>query len=64
MHSHRIVRNVTDRAFRLAITEHDAIMMYLPLFHLFAFSEGMLTSMVSGARQVLTEPSTPPRAWR
>ena len=55
MHSHRMIRNVTDRAFRLAITEHDAIMMYLPLFHLFAFSEGMLTSMVSGARQVLTE---------
>ena len=55
MHSHRMVRNVTDRAFRLAITEQDVIMMYLPLFHLFAFSEGMLTSMVSGARQVLTE---------
>jgi fatty-acyl-CoA synthase len=50
-----MVRNVTDRAFRLAITERDAIMMYLPLFHLFAFSEGMLTSMVSGARQILTE---------
>ena len=55
MHSHRMVRNVTDRVFRLAVTEHDVIMMYLPLFHLFAFSEGMLTSMVSGARQVLTE---------
>jgi len=55
MHCHRLVRNVTDRAFRLAITERDTIMMYLPLFHLFAFSEGMLTSMVSGARQVLTE---------
>jgi fatty-acyl-CoA synthase len=55
MHSHRMVRNVTERAFRLAITEEDVIMMYLPLFHLFAFSEGMLTSMVSGARQVLTE---------
>jgi fatty-acyl-CoA synthase len=55
MHDHRMIRNVTDRAFRLAITEHDVIMMYLPLFHLFAFSEGMLTSMVSGARQVLTE---------
>ena len=54
MHSHRMVRNVTDRAFRLAITEHDVIMMYLPLFHLFAFSEGMLTSLVTGARQVLT----------
>ncbi|HEU5322190.1 MAG TPA: AMP-binding protein, partial [Methylomirabilota bacterium] len=36
MHGHGIVRNVTDRAFRLAITEQDAIMMYLPLFHLFA----------------------------
>jgi fatty-acyl-CoA synthase len=55
MHSHRMIRNVTDRAFRLAITQHDAIMMYLPLFHLFGFSEGMLTSLVTGARQVLTE---------
>ena len=55
MHNHRMIRNVTDRAFRLAITEQDVIMMYLPLFHLFAFSEGMLTSMVTGARQVLTE---------
>jgi fatty-acyl-CoA synthase len=55
MHSHRMIRNVGDRAFRLAITEQDAIMMYLPLFHLFAFSEGMLTSMLSGARQILTE---------
>jgi len=55
MHDHAMVRNVTDRAFRLAITEHDAIMMYLPLFHLFAFSEGMLISMVTGARQILTE---------
>jgi fatty-acyl-CoA synthase len=55
MHAHRIIRNVVDRAFRLAITEQDVIMMYLPLFHLFAFSEGMLTSLVTGARQVLTE---------
>jgi fatty-acyl-CoA synthase len=55
MHSHRMIRNVTERAFRLAITEQDVIMMYLPLFHLFAFSEGMLTSLVTGARQVLTE---------
>lgn len=55
MHGHRLIRNVSDRAFRLAVTEQDVIMMYLPLFHLFAFSEGMLTSMVTGARQVLTE---------
>src|SRR5882672_7465182 len=31
MHSHRMIRNVTDRVFRLAITEQDVIMMYLPL---------------------------------
>src|SRR5207247_6749860 len=55
MHGHRIIRNLVDRAFRMAITPADAIMMYLPLFHLFGFSEGMLMSMVTGARQVLTE---------
>ncbi len=59
MHSHRLIRNVTDRAFRMAITERDTIMMYLPLFHLFGFSEGMLMSMVTGARQVLTDTFDP-----
>jgi len=59
MHDHAIVRNVTDRAFRMAITPSDTIMMYLPLFHLFGFSEGPLMSMVSGARQVLTETFDP-----
>jgi fatty-acyl-CoA synthase len=59
MHNHRVIRNVTDRAFRLGITEHDVIMMYLPLFHTFAFTEGMLTSMISGARQVLVSTFDP-----
>jgi fatty-acyl-CoA synthase len=43
----------------MAITPADTIMMYLPLFHLFGFSEGMLMSMVTGARQVLTETFDP-----
>ena len=60
MHDHAIVRNVTDRAFRMSITPADTIMMYLPLFHLFGFSEGMLMSMVTGARQILTETFDPP----
>jgi fatty-acyl-CoA synthase len=55
MHGHAIVRNVIDRANRMGITPADTILMYLPLFHLFGFSEGALMSMVSGARQVLTE---------
>jgi fatty-acyl-CoA synthase len=59
MHNHRVIRNVTDRAFRLGITEHDVILMYLPLFHTFAFTEGMLTSMLTGARQVLVDTFDP-----
>jgi fatty-acyl-CoA synthase len=59
MHDHAIIRNVTDRGFRMAITPADVIVMYLPLFHLFGFSEGALMSMVTGARQILTETFDP-----
>jgi fatty-acyl-CoA synthase len=55
MHRHNILRNVVDRGSRMAITPADTILMYLPLYHLFGFSEGMLMSMATGARQVLTE---------
>jgi fatty-acyl-CoA synthase len=55
MHCHNIVRNVIDRAFRMGITPADTILMYLPLYHLFGFSEGLLMSLATGARQVLTE---------
>ena len=64
MHSHRLVRNVVDRGFRMAITPADTILMYLPLFHAFGFSEGMLMSMVTGARQVLTETFDPEESLR
>jgi fatty-acyl-CoA synthase len=59
MHGHYIIRNVVDRVNRMAITPADTILMYLPLFHLFGFGEGPLVSMVSGARQVLTETFDP-----
>jgi len=59
MHDHAIVRNLVDRAFRMAVTPADTIMMYLPLFHLFGFSDGALMSMLTGARQVLTETFDP-----
>jgi fatty-acyl-CoA synthase len=55
MHCHNIVRNVVDRANRMAITPADTILMYLPLYHLFGFSEGLLMSMATGARQLLTQ---------
>jgi fatty-acyl-CoA synthase len=59
MHRHTLVRNVIDRAFRMAITPADTILNYLPLFHLFGFSEGMLMSMMTGARQLITESFDP-----
>ena len=43
----------------MAITPADTILMYLPLYHLFGFSEGMLMSMVTGARQILTQTFDP-----
>jgi fatty-acyl-CoA synthase len=64
MHDHAIVRNVVDRAWRMAVTHADTILMYLPLYHLFGFSEGMLMSLATGARQVLTETFDPDESLR
>jgi len=55
MHNHIMLRLIEERAFRLALTENDTILNYLPLFHLFSYSEGALMSMLTGARQILTE---------
>jgi fatty-acyl-CoA synthase len=63
-HDHIIVHNVAERASRMGITHADTIMMYLPLFHLFGFSEGMLMSLVTGARQILTETFDPDESLR
>ena len=55
MHNHIMLRLIEERAFRLSVNENDTILNYLPLFHLFSYSEGALMSMLTGARQVLTE---------
>ena len=55
LHDHRLIRNVEERAFRMAVTENDTIMSYLPLFHAFGYSEAAMMSMATGARQILTE---------
>ncbi|MBU2552227.1 MAG: AMP-binding protein [Proteobacteria bacterium] len=55
MHCHNLIRNITDRANRMAVTPEDVILMYLPLFHAFGLYEGPMLSLISGARQVLTE---------
>ena len=60
MHNHVMLRLVEERGFRLSITENDTILNYLPLFHLFSYSEAALMSMLTGARQVLMETFDPP----
>ena len=55
MHCHNILRNVTDQANRLAVTPRDVMLINLPLFHVFAFFEGPLMSLQTGARMVLME---------
>jgi fatty-acyl-CoA synthase len=52
--SHGLIRNVEERASRMAITHNDTILNYLPLFHAFGLSEGAFMSLVTGARQVVT----------
>lgn len=53
VHSHICLRNLTDCASRLGITFMDALVNYLPLFHLFSYSHNCLLSLVTGAKQIL-----------
>jgi fatty-acyl-CoA synthase len=55
MHGHCCIRNVVDGASRLGVTSSDVIVNYLPMFHLYAYSACALTSMITGARQVLLD---------
>ena len=54
MRSHHLLRNQCDRMERLAITESDVVLNYLPLFHIFGYVDGPLLSVMAGSRQVLT----------
>jgi fatty-acyl-CoA synthase len=57
--THELIRNVEERAFRMAITPNDTILNYLPLFHAFGLSEGAFMSLVTGARQIVTRSFDP-----
>jgi fatty-acyl-CoA synthase len=62
MHTHNILRNVSDEANRMGMTPRDVILMYLPLFHAFGLYEGPLMSTMTGARTVLTTVFDPAEA--
>ena len=62
MHTHNILRNVSDEANRMGMTPRDVILMYLPLFHAFGLYGGPLMSTMTGARTVLTTVFDPAEA--
>jgi fatty-acyl-CoA synthase len=55
MHSHAPIRSTHERAQLLGMTFQDVHLNYLPLFHLYAFSEITIMSVLTGARQVLMD---------
>ena len=62
MHNHGLLRNVEERGYRMGVSTNDTILNYLPMFHAFGFSEGVLMSLVMGARQIVTEGFVPDEA--
>ena len=59
VHSHKLIRNVAERGFRMAVSERDTILNYLPMFHAFGYSDGILMAPITGARQIVTETFDP-----
>ncbi len=55
MHTHRPIRNTAERAQMLGVAMTDIHLNYLPLFHLYAFSEVTLTCVLTGAKQILMD---------
>ena len=50
--------------FKILITKYIRkgnflILNYLPLFHAFGYSEGMMMSLITGAKQIVTETFDP-----
>ena len=55
MHTHHPLRNTAERAQLYGMTFEDIHLNYLPLFHLYAYSEITIFSVLTGAKQVLMD---------
>jgi fatty-acyl-CoA synthase len=64
MQGHNVIRNVADESSRFGITPSDAILNFLPLFHVFALYEAALMSPITGSRHVLMASFDPAEALR
>src|SRR5439155_13846652 len=64
MHSHNIHHNINNEGSRMWITTRDVMLKYLPLLHVFGLAEGLLMSVATGDRMVLTTLFDPGDVWR
>ncbi len=55
MHSHVPIRNTHERGQIMGYTCHDVHMNYLPLFHIYAFSEIVMMGVLFGFRHVMMD---------
>ena len=55
VHSHRPIRNTHERAQLFGMTVNDVHLSYLPLFHIYGYSEITMAAVLVGARQVLMD---------
>ncbi len=55
MHSHQPIRNTHERGQIMGYTPHEVHMNYLPLFHIYAFSEIVMMCVLTGARHVMMD---------
>lgn len=64
IHCHRFTETLAAAATRLRLTEKDCVVLYLPLFHVYALMAGMLLMVSVGARIVLMERFRSPESLR
>jgi len=55
MHSHQPIRSTHERGQIMGYTPHEVHMNYLPLFHIYAFSEIVMMCVLSGGRHVMMD---------
>lgn len=55
MQSHIVIRNTHERAQLLGMTFDDVHLHYLPMFHVYGYSELTMMAVLTGAKQILME---------
>lgn len=55
MHDHSCLRNIGDRADLWSLAPGETTVNYMPMFHLYSFSEIVIASLLKGVRQIVLD---------